>query len=216
MIAHISFNEVIAYEAVYKGDTMRKKILILVLALFMISLFYVIKLNDGAETIEEALYSSNPERINIIHEEMTSEGIIVFYNHKDWGDFSAAFVKKNLGGYKALYSGTSGDIDLTLSKKGLSEMYFPAIEGTSLPIYFGLIGDPDICEVKVIEKKRNIEGQAKIIDAEDKRIWLMYMDQFEGSKFDIIGLSENGEEIIRLNGNIPYRVEEKTIKSPYK
>ncbi|MPN32520.1 hypothetical protein SDC9_179999 [bioreactor metagenome] len=125
----------------------------------------------------------------------------------------AAVVRKDIGGYKTAYSGVQGDINLVSSKFGISHIYFPNVEKTALPIYFGVIGNPDISEVKVIEKKRNIEDKAKIIDASGTRIWLVYMDKFQGSDFDIIGLSVDGKELIKIDGNIsPYYAEQKPFK----
>ena len=196
---------------------MKNKLSLLVLALFIIPLFFVIKLNIGARTIEEAILKVGSKPISIIYEEKTDKGIIVFYNHLGGNDLSTAFVKKNLIGYKTLYSGVQGDMKLVLSKFGISNSYFPSIEKTSLPIYFGFISNIDISQVKVIEKKRNIEGQAKIINAKDKRIWLVYMENFEGSDFEIIGLSKDGKELAKIDGNIsPYYADQKPFKSPYR
>ena len=196
---------------------MKNKLSFLVLALLIISLFFVIKLNIGAKTIEEAILKVGSKPISIIYEEKTDKGVIVFYNHLGGDDLSTAFVKKNLIGYKTIYSGVQGDMKLVLSKFGISNAYFPGIEKTSLPIYFGVISNIDISQVKVIEKKRNIEGQAKIINAKDRRIWLVYMENFEGSDFEIIGLSEDGKELAKIDGNIsPYYADQKPFKSPYR
>jgi hypothetical protein len=55
--------------------------------------------------------------------------------------------------------------------------------------------------------------EAKIIRVKDFHIWLVYMDQFQGSKFNIIGISEEGEEIISIEDNIsPRYIEEKPFK----
>lgn len=108
------------------------------------------------------------------------------------------------------------DIKSVSSKFGISDAYYPAIENASLSIYFGVIGNSDISQVKIIEKKRNIEGQAKIINAKDTRIWLIYMNNFEGSAFEIIGLSEDGKVLTKRDGNIsPYYAEQKPFKSTY-
>lgn len=98
-------------------------------------------------------------------------------------------------------------------KFGVSYDYYPSIEKTPFPIYFGIIGNPDIKEVKIVEKKRNIEGKAKIINAKDIRIWLIYMDKFEGSEFEIIGLSADGRELTKIEDDIsPYYAEKNPSK----
>ena len=76
-----------------------------------------------------------------------------------------------------------------------------------------LIGDHDIEAVKVVEKKRKIEKEAKIIDADGERIWLVYMDGFQGSDFDIVALSGEGKEISRVSDDIsPLYAEQKASK----
>ena len=40
--------------------------------------------------------------------------------------------------------------------------------------------------------------------------------EFEESDFDIIGLSKEGKELVKIDGNIsPYYTDEKPYKSPY-
>jgi hypothetical protein len=130
---------------------MKKKVILIALALVIISLFLMFKFNSGAKTIEEAINTTNSKQVSIIYEEKNDKGSIVFCY-------------------------TSG-------------------------------------EVKIIEKKRNIESQAKIINANGTRIWLVYMNKFEGSDFDIIGLSEDGKELTKIDGDIsPYYAEQKPFK----
>lgn len=197
---------------------MKKKVSFFVVSIIVIiSLFALIKFNSASGTIEEAINASDPNKINLIHEEKTDKGSIVFYNRLGYDELSTAFIKKDIGGYKTLYDGVQEDISKVSKKIGITHSYFPAIEKTSLPIYFGIIGDSNISQVKVIEKKRNIEGQAKIINAKGTRIWLVYMSKFEGSDFEIIGLSKDGKELTRIDGNIsPRSAEEKPLESNYK
>lgn len=68
--------------------------------------------------------------------------------------------------------------------------------------------------MKIIEKKRNIEAEAKIIDANDARIYLVYMNKFEGSDFEIIGISAEGKELTKIDDNISlYYAEQKAFKA---
>ncbi|SHJ62204.1 hypothetical protein SAMN02745751_02976 [Dethiosulfatibacter aminovorans DSM 17477] len=194
---------------------MAKKAIIIIPIVVIISLILVmmIKFNDGYATMEEALSPSNPQSINILHEEKMDDGIVVFYNHSGWGDFSRATVKKStVGRFKILYSGVSGDIQRVLDKRGISYSYWPAIENASPPLYCGVI-DSSIKQVKIVEGKRNYEREAKIIEVNDFRIWLVYMDQFQGSKFNIIGISGDGKEVISIEDSIsPRYIEEKPLK----
>lgn len=192
---------------------MRKKVLSIVFVLIVVSLFFAVKLNGGAKTIEEAINTSGSQRVNIIHEEKNDKGSIVFSYNSGGNGLYTAVVRKGIDGYKTVYSGLQGDIQLVSDKFGISYTYFPNIEKTALPIYFGIIGNPDISEVKIIEKKRNVEGQAKIINANGTRIWLVYMNEFQGSDFNIVGLSADGKQLTKINGDIsPYYAEQKPFK----
>lgn len=194
---------------------MKKNTFFIVLVIIVVSLLLMLRFEKSLVTIEEAITTPSSKPISIIHEEKTDKGSIVFYNHLDEDDLSTAFVKKNIFGYKTIYSGVQGDIKLVLEKFGLTYHYFPSIENTSLPIYFGIIGNPDISQVKIVEKKRNIEGQAKIINAKGTRIWLVFMYKYEGSDFEIVGLSVDGKEITKINDNIsPYYAEQKPLEVP--
>jgi hypothetical protein len=192
---------------------MKKKVILIVSVLIVVSMFFMLRSNGSSKTIEEAINPFGTNQVNIIHEEKNDKGSIVFsYNSSD-DSLSTVVVRKTIGGYKAVYSGVHGDIKMVSEMFGLSNIYFPAIEKTELPVYFGLIGDPDISKVKIIEKKRNAEGEAKIINANGTRIWLIYMNQFEGSDFDIIGLSKDNKELVKIDGNIsPYYAEQKPFE----
>lgn len=192
---------------------MKKKVILITFVLIVVSLFFAATFRGGAKTIEEAINTPGSEQVNIIHEEKNDKGSIVFSYTSGGNGLYTAVVRKGIDGYKTVYSSVQGDIKLVSEKFGLSDNYFPSIEKTALPIYFGIIGNHDISKVKVIEKKRNIEGEAKIINANGTRIWLAYMNKFEGSDFDIIGLSADGKELAKIDGDIaPYYAEQKPSK----
>jgi len=195
---------------------MDKNLKIGILGLTAVLVILVINFSTGVKSAEEAIKRSSSKPFSIIHEEKTNRGSIVFYETLGEDSLSTAFVRKSLGRYKVIYDGVQGDISLVAKKFGLSNMYFPTIEKTSLPIYFGLIGNSEIDQVKIMEKGRNIEGQAKIIEAEGKKIWLVYMNMFQGSDFDIVGLSSDGKEIVKIDGDTaPYYADQKPFKSTY-
>jgi hypothetical protein len=192
---------------------MKKKVIVIALILFIVSLFFVVKLNGGAKTIEEAINTSGSSKVSIIHEEKHGKGSIVFGYVSGGNGLYTAVVRKGIGGYKTVYDGVAGDIKLVSSKFGISHTYFPNIEKIGLPLYFGLIGNPDISEVRIVEKKRGVERQAKIIESNDSRIWLVYMNGLEGSDFEITGYSKDRKELIKIDGNIsPFYVEQKPFK----
>ncbi|MBB6218161.1 hypothetical protein HNQ80_004301 [Anaerosolibacter carboniphilus] len=192
---------------------MKKKVGLIVLSIIIVLSFLVLKFNEDSKTIEEAITSPGSMPISIIHEEETDKGSIVFCNIVGKDGLYVAVVRKSIFGFKTVYSGAHGDIKLAAKKFGLTHSYYPNIEKTSLPIYFGVIGNPDISEVKIVEKKRNIEDEAKIINTNGIRIWLVYMKKFQGSDFNIIGISADGKELTKINGNIsPYYAEQKPFK----
>ncbi|RJG26757.1 hypothetical protein [Paenibacillus thiaminolyticus] len=184
---------------------MKKRVYVFIVLLLFYS-FFLVMYNSGSKTIQEALSTSHPERIDIIHEENTKHGIIVFYHQLSNNDFSVAVVKKRFGNFKVIYSGAQGDIDLTLNRFGFTHMFFPSIGKESSPMYFGLIRNPEIAQIKIIEKKRNIEGQAKIIAGRGARVWLMDMKGFEGTDFQIIALSKDNKEIAKRDDTISGQV----------
>ncbi|WP_426351324.1 hypothetical protein ACPWSR_08865 [Alloiococcus sp. CFN-8] len=191
---------------------MKKKSLGVILTLIIIAILFKVITSGGEKTIEEAINISSVKSARIIHEEKNSKGSIVFTYISEGDGLHVSAVKKGIGGYKEAYSASHGDIKVTLEKLGLLCGYLPKIKGTELPIYYGVVGD-EVEAVKVVEKKRNIEKEAKIIDADGERIWLIYMEGFRGSQFDIVTLSREGKEIKRVTDDIsPLYVEQKASK----
>jgi hypothetical protein len=195
---------------------MKKRIGFTILAIMIVSLISVLllaKFGNGEKTVADLINKEGQMQLKIIHEEKTDKGSIVFCNTVGKDGLYTAIVRKTLSGYKTVYSGGEADIKRVANMFGVSYTYYPNIEKTSLPIYFGIIGNPAISKVKIVEKKRNIEGQAKIINANGTRIWLVYMNKFVGSDFDIIGLSADGKELTKIDGDIsPYYAEQKPFK----
>jgi hypothetical protein len=192
---------------------MKKKIIFFMLVVMAALLFLAVKFNEGAKTIEEAINTPGSSKVSIIHEEKHGKGSIVFSYTSGGKGLYTAVVRKDIMGYKTVYSGVQGDIKLVSEKYGMSHSYFPNVERIGLPIYFGLIGNPDISEIKIVEKKRGAERQAKIIESSGARIWLVYMNGLEGSDFDIKGYSKEGKELVKIDGSIsPLYVEQKPIK----
>jgi hypothetical protein len=192
---------------------MKKKIIFFMLVLMAVSLFLAVKFTHGARTIQEAINTPGSSKVSIIHEEKHGKGSIVFSYTSGGNGLYTAVVRKSVMGYKTVYSGVQGDVKFVSEKYGISHTYFPNIERIGLPIYFGLIGNSDISEIRIIEKKRGIERQAKIIESKGTRIWLVYMNRLEGSDFDISGYSKDGKKLVKIDGNIsPLYVEQKPFK----
>lgn len=200
------------------GDIIKKKIIIistLIISIIITLTFIVINCNGRKKSVKEALGIGSYNNLKIIHEEYTDKGIITFMINTDTTKkyLSTAFISKNLFGYKDLYSGV-GSID-GVGERDLTAHYFPAIKKTSLPIYFGVILNDKIDEVIVKQGNSSEMKNAKIIDAGDTRIWLIYMNGFKGTEFEVIGYSSDGTEIYKFTDTIPWNAEQKPVKSPY-
>ena len=187
--------------------------LIIVLLVFVISI--VINSNGRKNSIEQALGIETYNNLKIIHEEPTDKGSIVFISNTDNSNeyLSTAFVSKNIFGYKYLYSGVSSLEGL--DRIDLTAQYFPAIKKTSLPIYFGVILNDKIEKVSVKQTNSSEIKDAKIIETDDYRIWLVYMNGFKGTKLEILGYSNDGTEIYKFEDTIPENTEQIPLKSPY-
>lgn len=58
--------------------------------------------------------------------------------------------------------------------------------------------------------------EAKIIEAGDKRIWLVYMNGFKGNEFEVLGYDNDGTNIYSFEDTTTWNVEQKPLASPYK
>ncbi|MGL4737080.1 MAG: hypothetical protein ACRCW2_06440 [Cellulosilyticaceae bacterium] len=175
----------------------KKGIVGIVIALAVLSTLY---LKNSILTFEEALAIPEICPMSIIYQEKTDQGDIVFCINKQYGTLYTAIVKKGLLGYKNLYNGLSMNIDRIAQKFGLSYTYFPSTKGTALPIYFGIIGHPEIKEISVTNGV--VTRGAKIIEAEGERLWIAFMDGLKGIDFEVVGYSEDGREITRISDNL--------------
>jgi hypothetical protein len=102
------------------GEVMKKKVMLIALVLFIVSLFFLIKLNGGAKTIEEAINTSGSIKVSIIHEEKHGKGSIVFSYVSGGNGLYTAVVRKGVMGYKTVYSSVQGDVKFVSEKYGIS------------------------------------------------------------------------------------------------
>ena len=89
-----------------------------------------------------------------------------------------------------------------LSHYGISFVDMPEIIEAFSPICFGLIGKEEIVDVKVIEESRGIEQEVKIIKLGDKRFWICELVDFQGTEWILVGLDNDGKEILRVETNV--------------
>ena len=194
----------------------KKKIIIIstvIIAVLVILISIAINSNGRKNSVKQALGIETNNDLKIIHEEPTDKGSIVFISNTDNSDkyLSTAFVSKNIFGYKNLYSGVSSLKGL--DRIDLTAQYFPAIKKTSLPIYFGVILNDKIEKVSVKQKNSSEIKDAKIIDTDDYRIWLVYMNGFTGTKFEILGYTNAGTKLYEFEDIIPENAEQKPLNT---
>lgn len=170
---------------------------ILVLILIIIT---TIIMGKGEKTIEEALKVDNQNPINILHEEEVSNGVVVFYNHPNKDDLNAHFIKKKLIGWEYVYGGVQGEISLVIEKRAVVVNSFPKIKNTPFPMFYGIVGNPDIVKIRVIGTESKKEYDAKIVS--ENNIWILFMEEFEDESYDIIGVSVDDIEISRFTYSV--------------
>lgn len=195
----------------------KKSILLIGIALLILCLISIFNLNKN-NTLENELSVLTSDSFKIIAEDKTDKGTLFFAYNENEDVLRTSFIGKNLFGYKTLYSSVGTDITKASESLGLTYHYFLPIKQSSLPLYFGVIGNDEVKEVK-IKESTNESGwkSAKIIKADNKRIWLLYMNGFTGSTFDIFGVSEDGKDLVNIYDNFsPWTADQKPVRSPYK
>ena len=190
-----------------------------IVLLFILIVFgAVILINRGHRTIEEAIYSSNPNRVKIVYEEKTKEGSIIFSTIEGTDLLDFSLIKKNIfGKYKVDYSGTNGEMYTTLENRGILINYFPAIKKDWTPKYMGLVEDEDIETIRVIQSDNQNYKENKVININNMKVWIVDVKGLTGSDFNIVGLSKDGKEIINMEDIIePWTVEQEPLEAyPY-
>lgn len=188
---------------------MRKTGLILFGLLLGIS-FWMAWDTKGFKSVEEAIAGHHPGPAVILQETKADKGVIVLYTHEGGDDLSFAVLKKTFGHYSVKYSGVQGDLDMVLSRLGFAECYIPAIRGVSSPVYAGLVNDPDITDIRILEKHRDKETTAPITENQGRRIWVLDLEGFSGSQFEIQALTGDKRVVAERTLDLsPARVDQK-------
>jgi hypothetical protein len=196
------------------------KLLIISCIAVLVGLFFTIFIYKPADvglTAQEAAQKTGRIVLKTIHEEKVKGGEVIFFikNNSDYekADLAAGYVKKTIWGWKWIYGGGHGSINSMCSKNGFSAQFFPAVEGTPFPFYFGAITNSEIDKIKVVELQRNIISDAKISGSGDLRIWYIFTGNLKGSKFDIKAYSKEGKELSYINDDMyPYSADQKPMR----
>lgn len=178
---------------------------------------FIYKPADNGNTVQEAVQKTGRTVLKTIYKEKVKGGEVIFFikNNLDYekADLAAGYVKKTMWGWKWIYGGEHGSINSMCSKNGFSAQFFPAVEGTPFPFYFGAIINTKIEKIKVVELQRNIISEAIISGSGDLRVWYIFTGNLKGSKFDIKAYSKEGKELSFLNDDMsPYSADQKPMK----
>jgi hypothetical protein len=160
--------------------------------------------HSTGNTVEEAIQKSGRNVTRIIHAEEVKDGVVVFYKKSvgNAGESNASgYVKKTFWGWEWAWGGEHSDS----ASKGFSAQYFPYTEDAPFPLVFGEIKDQQIKQIKVLDKNRTNNKEAKIIGTGKDLMWFAFLDKSEGPNFTITGLSGEGttlySETINTDGS---------------
>lgn len=186
----------------------RKLVYIFIAIVLLLVIFMLIRYISGAKTIHEALHVPHHEYIDIIHQENIQHGIIVFYHliehdSQSHDNISVSFVKKRFGNYKEIYSTVQGDIDTMIERFGFTFTYQPAFKKISPPLYFGLVDNPEIAQIKIVELESQAEKLATMVQGSDETLWFLDMTELKGTDYQIIALSKDNKEIAIREDHVP-------------
>ncbi len=189
-----------------------KKLIILFFLMTILALtgYYL----AGDKTAVDALASySTAANLELLHEEALGEETLLFYRREE--GLGTAVAKKTFNGYKIVYSGYQGDLITTIERLGMSDMYFPSVEGTK-PLFFGVIAKHGVDHLTVVSRETHDKVTARLIEKKDYAFWIADMTGFTGSRFAINAYTESGKQVLSQERNIsPWRVEQKTFPKLY-
>lgn len=190
---------------------MKKLVIIISILVTTLLLTFIFQYNKGAKTVEEAMTSAGTQTLDILYEQKTENGNILFYREAFSDTLSLAFLDRSFSGFELMNSTIEYDISSLEEKSGLSYVMLPQSDNVPYTIYAGLTTNPDLFEVLITEPGFSIAHSAKIMESaiEGTYIWMAYSPDLTGTKFSIIGLTEDGA----LVGDIENNGTELTIHS---
>ena len=188
---------------------MKRIFLLLAIVVVLIIGGFIALKNQPAETVADVVRGLNSESIQILSTEIFDKGSIVICKPVNQDMLQVNVLREKLSGYKLIYSGAQGDPIHSAEKFGISHMYLSGVKKISPPVYFGVVGDSDIKVVKIIDLATGDEVEAKIIESDALRLWFADLSEFNGSDFQIVGLSEDGSLLTEIDASIyPQLVED--------
>ena len=173
---------------------MKKKITVVVLiASLLIAYFFFVNAYQ-AKSIEEALDTPNQALYKVIHIEDLDGSYFVISKKDDY--LHSAVVNKRFTRYKTVYSGVHGDIDKVAEIFGVTDSYFPGIKYVSKPLLYGVIGDPEISKLVLINSESKEEKNIEILEKDGLRLWIKSLENTDDIDYILKGYNKKGEEIV--------------------
>lgn len=178
------------------------------------------------QVITERYHSLNIsgfEMDEIVHNEWTNDGVVVFYTRKygqkdeEYADLNLEYWKKTLLGWKWVTGGSYqfSSLKILKQKRGLIFEYVAGTEPDGsgkppLPIVYGESFNPDVVNIELTNKQTQYKQVAKMIHIQNGRtIWFVRFPFSMGTHIEIQGLDEAGKAVVINNMEIPVMPMEK-------
>jgi hypothetical protein len=175
----------------------RRSFVLLIIIAIGFGVYQYLKKDTGHTAIEEIERVRGPIA-ELLEEREVRGGEVVFYlSQSRAGEqvVSADFVQKSFLGWKW----SNGGGHSLPADSSWSYQYMPALKGSILgdspfPLVFGTFGNPEIVSVTMKNVKTGEVHKAQVIPSQGKvKLWYAFIQEEQGSSFDITGLSSTGE-----------------------
>ncbi len=148
-----------------------KKYFILVIVILLLGYFSI---EDGESSIEDALDINSKYNYEIKHIEEIGNDYLVFSFLDDYIHIS--HIRKNIRGFRTIYSGVAGDISRVLETKSIFDFTMPGLDNKESFRYLGLLSSNDAKKLTLIDTKNNEEVTTRIIDKDGFMFWISESD----------------------------------------
>ncbi|MGN7470567.1 hypothetical protein [Brevibacillus sp. SAFN-007a] len=179
--------------------------IVLFLCLLTLFSFSYVLTDDSSPTPLEAIESIREEIGTIFHEASTEKGTLFFLVREDSQTIDAEFAKKTILGWK-WGNGGSHTIpavsEVPLPDSAFSTHYIANGKenpfDSPFPMLFGVILDPEIDSLTVVNAKTGKTLEVEIIDHElfPFRLWYAQLPLKHNEMFSITAFGKDGETII--------------------
>jgi hypothetical protein len=140
--------------------------------------------------LNKAMEEANVQHGKIYHIEIVKDGVLIFYKNQEY--LNAGFIRKTPEKWKWVTGGGSVELQPKEDISWIASNY----DEVPLNFFYGVISNPDIKQVKTSKPDGTLEETAKIVKTkEDLELWFTLYDEPVKAPFNVIGFSNNGEEL---------------------